>query len=573
MIKLLSLSISSNIDKFEEQIRLPPDLFYFSRAVDTWIFCVLLSLIPTTLYVVNPIWMNNPPGDWDVWMYYGYIRHLFQYYHDGIWPANAYIGTRLAYYLPAHLFYLAAGDQGYRIWFNLLFCCPIIILSFFYVMRSNLDLRVATASSVILATDLYFLRSMGWDYVDKGVLTYEMAVLACLTAATGSRRRCCLMTVVAGFFGASMMFVHLASAIVFPVVFAYSGFVVHNCRSLRSWLNHFLRVVICGSIGAVVAQILFGSLLYFAGGGEFFFILKQIMVVKSNITGWNANLSTLIREGRWIVVPLAALVASAAIVATKRYRVSFTDFEAFCLWSVVALYTFIFAGEVTGRLWLLSRDGMHSTVLTPFSMMTYGILLFRRPFRGMVVATLVAFAASFIVRTCIADGAGLSKYMTMSVPTLGVVIGCVLAINFAVARASMTIVSLALVAFLGAFNWVKFSNDHVERGTHDRIYSFSKQRIPRILFSQNDRSLSFIWGVLASFTDRALYVSRNTFPAYNVELMAGDVVAIMKSDLSETDRADIAAISARYKLAQIDQFDINDVTVETFEVQAAENAQ
>ncbi|WP_188578888.1 hypothetical protein [Azorhizobium oxalatiphilum] len=532
-------------------------------------FGLLLLLIPFGLFALAPIWLTNPQGDWDVWMYYGYFHHLFQFSDHYIWPGNAYIGTRLAYFLPGHFLYLISGDNYYKLTFNIGVCYTAIILSFYYVVRTYMPLRVAVSVSLLLATDFYFLRSIGWDYVDKGVLTYEMLTLACLTAARNESRRS-LMTVAAGFFATCMIFVHLASAIVFPLLFIYSGFVVQNARSLRDWGKHLLRVVICGTIGALIAQALFGTLMVVLHGGDFFFIMKQIGVVQANVSGWNAQLAALVARGYWITVPLAALVGAAVGLAAKRFRGTTSRFETFWLWAVVGLYGVMFTGEVTGKLWLLSRDGMHSTILAPFSMIAFGILLFRSQFRGMVAMTLVVFGSAFLVRVWIGDGAGLSRYVSLSMPTLGILMGLLLAASFAISKVRATIAAMVLIGLLSAFNPGHFADDRAVRAVHARIVEVSNGKLPSLFYDRADPQLYFIWSVLASFTDRALVTSRETYPTLRDGLTKGDIAVIAGSNGPSEDEARATLLKYARAVRTVATFENGGVRFHVFEVEEAQ---
>lgn len=531
-------------------------------------FGFILLIIPYVLLFLAPGFVSNPLGDWDVWMYYGYIRHLFQFSDNYIWPANAYIGTRITYFLPGHIIYLLSGDNYYKIFFNIGLCYTTIILCFYYVLRRYFPLRIAVSISALLATDLYFLRSIGWDYVDKAVLSYLMLTLACLTAArTESRRH--LMIVAAGFFAASMIFVHVASAIVFPLLFVYSGFVVQNAQSVRDWWRHLLQVVIYGTIGALLAQILFGTLLVLLRGGDFFFILKQIGIIQSQLFVWNAPLSALIQSGYWITVPLAALVGTLAGLLAKRFQVNSSRFEIFWLWAVLLLYGVIFAGEATGKLWLLSRDGMHSLILAPFSMIVFGILLFRCEFRGMVALTLAVFGVAFVLRLNIDGGAGLSRWLSFSMPALGIFMGLLLAASYIVSNARMTIVVMLLIGVISAFNPGKFADARAVQAVqaaHGRIAELSNGKLPSIFYNRSDPQLHFIWSVLASFTDRALFTSRETFPVLRDGLTKEDIVVIMGSSGMSEDNARAALLKHVRSVRLATTFQMNEVSTYVFEV-------
>lgn len=532
-------------------------------------FIVLFLLIfPFAIYFINPIFTSNPIGDWDVWMYYGYIRHLFQYSHYEIWPANEYIGTRITYFLPGHIVQEIFGADQYKLIFNIGICYSIIILSLYYIVARYTPAWTAFSISILLATDLYFLRSIGWDYVDKGVLAYEMLTLVCLTAAHNRHRRAILI-IGAGFFATSMIFVHVASAIVFPVFFVYYAFVVQRAQSYHDWVTHFVQILLFGTIGAVGAQLLFGTLTILLDGGDFFFFITQLGVIQSNISGWNAKLSDLAAHGYWITVPLAAFVGAAISLTSRGFRINASRFEVFWLWAVLVLYGVMFAGEITGKLWLFSRDGMHSTILAPYSMIAFGIMIYRQPSRGMTALTLTVFSAALLLRLFMGGGAGLSQYISIPMLVLGLAIGLMLAVSFIMSSVWVSAISIVVIGLLSSFNPAHFADDQDVRIAHAEINQVSNGRLPSIFYSREDPEVLFIWSVLSSFTDRALFTSRETYPTLRDGLSKGDIVVIASSgDVSQEDAraALLKYASASHTVADFEEHGVRFYVFEVLEV-------
>lgn len=538
-----------------------------NRAVS---YGIALASIPWVLAALNPIWLNNTPGDWDVWMYYGYLNHLFQFSEHFIWAANAYIGTRIPYLLPGYIVHQTAGDDLYRYVFNIGMVYSSIIFSYFYALRKYMPLNVAAATTVLIATNLYLLRSIGWDYVDKAVTAYSALTFAFLTLA-GSSRRPWLTTIAAGFTATSMIFVHIASALMFPVFFFYSVILVRRAGSARQWWGHFLYLLLFCGVGAAIAQALWGALMVALHGGEFFFFLKQARLVAQNLGAWNAPLPVLVTGGYWITYDLAAFLGScAALIATRFGLVQhhLSTFEAFWLWTITIVFGGLFLGEITGSLWLLSRDGMHSTLFLPFSMIGFGILLFRQPSPYVFPITFVCCMITVLVLLGFNNGDGLSTYANVPMVVIAGLAGTLLVIAFVINRSGVSIAALLLICIVMAFNKWHFTDDRDVRKAHARIASKTASKLPSIFFDQRDPGITIINGILASFTDRALVTSRTTYPTLRDGMKAGDFAVVLSSHEADVNAARINLLRYVSDAATVDSFRSGPVWAHVFAITA-----
>jgi hypothetical protein len=541
--------------------------FFRTRRVALYGLGVLA--LPWLLAIVNPLWLNNSPGDWDVWMYYGYFNHLFSFSNYYIWPANAYIGTRITFVLPGYIIHAVFGDQYYKSVFGIAVTYTTIALSYYYVLRKYLPLEIAASVTVLVALDFFLLRSIGWDHVDKGEAAYEALTFACLTWA-GTSRRPWIAAMAAGFMAACMLFIHLGTIILFPVFFLYSGYLVRQARTSGEWVRHAGYLALFGGLGAGLAQLVFGSLMIGLHGGAFFFILSQVKVVGPNLHGqWNDPLSRLLVDSHWMTVHIAAFVGASAVLAASYLRfgkVELTRFEKFWLGLIVIGYAFLFFCEADGLLYYFSRDGMHSTIFLPISMIGFGILLFRRPMGGLFALTATVAAASVLLRLGIRHGDGLSAFFVVPVAVLGVAAGGILAAAFVVGRRGSTIAALLLIGLLGCFDGWHFTDDRTVLQAHARIAADVRGRLPTIFYDRQDPQLLTIWGILSSFTDRALPPSRDTYPLLRDGLQPGDAVAVLSS--TESDPEAVRKVLLHYvkDIILVDRFLAGDVKAYVFSV-------
>lgn len=522
----------------------------------TVIYTVALIAIPLVIAAINPIWLMNRAGDIDVWMYYGYFRHLYQFADQFVWPANAYIGTRIPYILPGYITHRIAGDALHHYVFNIAILYSTIALSFFYMLRKHLTLDVAAATVALILTNYFLLRSIGWDYVDKCVLAYEALTFAMLAWAPDARRPWVAM-VAAGFFAASMLFVHIASAILFPIFLMYSGYVAQNLSTARQWREHVLRLALFGAAGAALAQILWGGLTVALHGGPFFFIMRQVNFVAPNLNvAWNYPTAVLIERGYWIIYHLAACIASLVaivMVLTGRVRVNFNRFEWFVLWTATLFNGFLLVAEATKFMWLLSRDGVHSTIFIPITMMAYGVLLFRRASPALVFVVILAGVASVATLINIGQGTGLQAYLKVNMPTLAVAQAVVLVAAFLVRRTAVTAVAILIIGVLNAFATWHFQDDTATKQAHDRIAkNIVDSRVPKFFYDKlsGTQYVYPVWSLMGAFTDRTLWPSEEKYPLIEKDLNQGDII-VVASGTESNPNAVREVVMKRVKAADI----------------------
>jgi len=188
----------------------------------------------------------------------------------------------------------------------------------------------------------------------------------------------------------------------------------------------------------------------------------------------------------------------------------------------------------------------------------------------MIALTLAVFGGAFLVRVGIGSGAGLSRYLALPMPVLGILMGLVLATSFVVSDRRVSIVAIVLIGLLSAFNPGHFADDRAVRAAHAQIDDVSNGRLPNIFYDRADPKLLFIWSVLSSFTDRALFASRETYPVLREGLASGDIVVIASS--GAVSEADARAALLKYvrEVRTAATFHEDGVWFYTFEVQGAQ---
>ena len=118
---------------------------------------LLIGLLPFFLLGIHSYWLINK-NDIDVWFYYGYFRNFLDYWNTySVDEGRTYFGTRLPYIVPGHLVYSIFDAATARYVFRLLVVYPLIIFSFWFVVKAHAARSTAFVVSIMFATDIFFI--------------------------------------------------------------------------------------------------------------------------------------------------------------------------------------------------------------------------------------------------------------------------------------------------------------------------------------------------------------------------------------------------------------------------------
>ncbi len=213
---------------------------------------VAILAIPFFITLTNTTWLSNPIGDVDVWLYNGYFKALSAFAANrSAWGPPEYFETRLPIIVPGAIVYALFSDGVARYVLNLCILHGVIALSFWYVVRTHISRAAATAAAILLITDIFYLRTVGWDYIDNAVLAYQSLTFALLTSLRGQPDPR-IRIAGAGFAAMSMLAVNFGSAGMIPIFVIYSLYVVEPLTSLSELPRRLARLAWWGGIGAGV---------------------------------------------------------------------------------------------------------------------------------------------------------------------------------------------------------------------------------------------------------------------------------------------------------------------------------
>lgn len=368
---------------------------------------LLLVLLPFAVWIANPFVLGNSNGDVDTWFYFGHFITLGKYSSYEFGGPGDYYATRLPFILPGYvifqLFPLAWAKAifAYLVYGTTMWCL-------FYTLRRHMPERTAILVLLLLASDIFFVRTVNWNYVDAGVVVYQSLTLASLTAAAESRRKR-LWAGLAGFFFTSSVFCHLGIILSALPIAIYAWFCLDLGKRSR---KEIVQLFLSGLAGVAIGQIVFGLLNVWLNRGDFFFIWLLYKIAKGETHSVQVDQTTpwlLLRNYGWLTIPFAVWIASgAALLSGVSGFAKLERPQKILLAMGFFISTFLFILDQIHFSYYLGRDGMYVSTYLPFCYMALAGLLMGNlalPTRSVFIAGL-CFFASLVLRLQY-DGAGI----------------------------------------------------------------------------------------------------------------------------------------------------------------------
>jgi hypothetical protein len=364
---------------------------------------------------------------------------------------------------------------------------------------------------MLLASDLFFMRTVGWQYVDGGVLTYGSLTFAALTAAATSRHRYATVAL-SGFFYTSMVIVHLGSA---PLGLAFLGYSILVFDIRKSEWKEFFRLLFYALLGGIVCQIIYGVLNVYLYKTHFFFEDQQISAAKATLATPPAlwlPLDALLGNGWWLTLHIAVWFAAAAMIIARLAKIYEPKrLQSYCMWAVFITYSILFALDYFHISLFLGRDGLYIS--------TYLFLSYL--FMGSILPQVNHFSTALIVGSCFLAsligrwelGTELEGQLIAAPWEVGLLLGVlVTGVWFIKNRIGLVIVTVAVaVLTLQIASPFKYEGSiYTAREVVARIVG---NTFPYFAFSDTDPIYEpVVIGLVGSFTPRAWWLACRNFP-------------------------------------------------------------
>jgi hypothetical protein len=362
---------------------------------------LLLLALPVLWLCLNADWFFTPAGTTDPWLYHGYFRRL-RFLLTELLP-DTYYGSRLPWILPGRLLYralpplLAHAALHLGVYYTAVFAV-------YYVLRCAVGRRTALLTAAFLGSHFYFLKAVGWDYVDGAAIAYSAAAVALVTRAARSGRPGAWL-VSAGAFFASAVVLYPTLLLAAPLVGLYY-LAAENCFRAPPGPALLLRGIACCVLGAAGLVLLLG-MVNFRLGGKFWFFMPTVRFVLdwSQVENpWYRPLAAYIGEARWLVVPVLTVLGGLAFLLRRRRGAGAHRWEldVFLVLQALAVFLAFFFLELRGEGYF--QNVHHTSLMMAFLVLGLGSSFLRVPeelSRGgfvIILASLLVLSAVPLVR-------------------------------------------------------------------------------------------------------------------------------------------------------------------------------
>ena len=286
----------------------------------------LIAGLPWVILRFDASWLfaygTSSFGFIDPWIYLGYFLDLTQHLRAF---KGAYFSTRLTWTIPGaityHLFSPLVAAHALHL---ALFYAATI--SLYLILKMTVSRRAALLAALLMGCHSYFLRSIGWDYVDGAALTYLLMTLCALTYAArvaNPRRGLVLVGIFAAFTIHAQFFLIVFS----PLALGYYLLARGEFRqpAIPNWKPFFWGL-------ATVTAVL--GLFNMAVNGRFIFFINAIgtaakLVINNPYTDHRYHW---LEQATWLVLPILSLLGAILCLRRRQRLLAVPNAEFLQFW-------------------------------------------------------------------------------------------------------------------------------------------------------------------------------------------------------------------------------------------------
>lgn len=290
---------------------------------DSYLDLLILFFFPLVQVFINSNWIFNPiravpslPFQ-DTWFYNGNFFYFFDYANEGATGIHYFV-ERLPSNIPGYYLYhlLSPLKANYILHLGYYY---MAVFSLYSILRSLLNQRSALIASLAMGSYPWFLRAVGWDYVDGVGIAYYCLSMALMVAAS-RRQQWRLLLFAAGIASACLVFTNLFW-VPFILMLVLFYIVLNHLFEKRSLIYSGLFF----GAGGVAMTALFSVFYYFAAG-RFLFFANSIRAAR-DISG-DSTLTPLLEliygpmEPYWLILPVLCLITMCLWLTSRKLSIN-----------------------------------------------------------------------------------------------------------------------------------------------------------------------------------------------------------------------------------------------------------
>lgn len=360
---------------------------------------IIIFTLPLLLTSLNSNWIFTPATDFvpDPWFYLAYFRYFYNYAPE--FPSNIhYFVERITWNVPGYYVYQFFPPLHANYVLHLI-VCYIALFSLYGTLQTLFNRRTAILSALLMGGYPWFLRAVGWDYVD-GIGISLMLLLIYLLIKTSTSYHWKYFIFLAGLVHASLIVTHLFWVGLIPSWAAFYLFIKGPISREKAWrlfgeANYF----ILGNLVPIVTM----AFHYHSATGNYDFLQNSLAFSiqqshNKNLVNFASALYSHMPP-HWHI--LATLLATGTILRISRPTEYHHSFAAIAVLFSLAYGCLIFWHYYALPYLIIF---LYSSFVIPVIFLLLGALLARivddlpdRQFSIMIAVTFLSLAAPFLL--------------------------------------------------------------------------------------------------------------------------------------------------------------------------------
>ncbi|HCM37300.1 MAG: hypothetical protein UV61_C0018G0008 [Candidatus Gottesmanbacteria bacterium GW2011_GWB1_43_11] len=330
---------------------------------------VLILLFGTTVLLIFKDSLFTPTSNFiDPWLYFGYFLNLPKYLRVF---TGTYYGARLGWLLPGFAAYRLFPPLLANYTLRLLIYFPSLISSYL-ILKQVFRKPTALLTTLLLASNIWFLRAVSWDYVDGIGITYLFLSLLALIKAVHSNHQMSWLILTGGLF-ALIIFTNIFLVAFIPLLIIY--FFYLNLHSKKGNVIISLKYIFVGSVTTTLILCLISLKL----GGSFFFFkttLSWITNYFGQVSPWQKSGYHWLLTAGWLMFPMVTFVSSIWFLLKERLDINKKSAALFFPVLFICVFILYVIIDLHQSMALL-QTFYYTSFFVPFMYLAWATILFR----------------------------------------------------------------------------------------------------------------------------------------------------------------------------------------------------
>ena len=296
---------------------------YLKDFEEKYLNLTILFFFPILQVWINSNWIFNPIKALpllafrDTWFYNGIFFYFFDYVNEGFMSDHYFI-ERLPSNIPGYYLYhlLSPLKANYILHLGYYY---IAVFSIYFILYSLLNKRTALIASLAMGSYPWFLRAVGWDYVDGIGIAYYCLSMGLLVGAM-KRPRPGLLLYGAGISTACLIFTNLFWLPFTVMLMAFYILIRYAVQKRRVIID---MLSFCA--GGLTITVFF-SLFFYSVSGRYVFFENSIRAAFtiSKDSGLTSLLERMYAtmEPYWLILPTLLLCSAGILLVTRQLSVN-----------------------------------------------------------------------------------------------------------------------------------------------------------------------------------------------------------------------------------------------------------